>query len=190
MILKLDRPLVCFDLESTGLDVNNDRVVEIGLVRLHPDGRVPDDNPFAGNAAYHPAIWASGVRNAQGLIWDDTTGALYETEHGPMGGDEVNRIDPQTNELAPTDPFSKDTDRDGIPDGAETDTGINNGVADRGTDPVKPDTDGDGFNDNVELDAGSNDVTLIARTNNVRDGGAATIDVTAELHRSIEELFS
>lgn len=39
MILQLVRPLVCFDLESTGLDVGNDRIVEIGLVKLHPDGR-------------------------------------------------------------------------------------------------------------------------------------------------------
>lgn len=38
MILKLERPLVCFDIESTGLDVENDRIVEVGFVRLMPDG--------------------------------------------------------------------------------------------------------------------------------------------------------
>ncbi len=39
MILQLARPLVCFDLETTGLDTANDRIVEVGLVKLHPDGR-------------------------------------------------------------------------------------------------------------------------------------------------------
>lgn len=74
---------------------------------------------------------------------------------GVVDGDEVNRIDPQTSNPAPTDPLNNDTDGDGILDGAETDTGVNNGVADRGTDPTKADTDGDGFNDSREINEGS-----------------------------------
>lgn len=64
------------------------------VLRLNADGSVPDDNPFAGAGdAVNPAIYALGVRNPQGLVLDTPTGTIYETEHGPMGGDEVNVIE-------------------------------------------------------------------------------------------------
>ena len=61
--------------------------------RLHDDGRVPADNPFAGRAEVWPSVWAYGVRNPHGLVRDGVTGRLWETEHGPRGGDEFNRIE-------------------------------------------------------------------------------------------------
>ena len=64
------------------------------IIRLHDDGSLPTDNPFAGDpgSGFNPAVYALGVRNPQGLVYDPASGALYETEHGPMGGDEVNQI--------------------------------------------------------------------------------------------------
>lgn len=67
------------------------------IVRLHDDGRVPADNPFVGRDGHRPEIWAYGVRNAQGLALHPTTGALWETEHGPRGGDELNVVRPGAN---------------------------------------------------------------------------------------------
>jgi aldose sugar dehydrogenase len=62
------------------------------VVRLFDDGRVPPDNPFVGRAGALPAIWALGIRSPQGLAFQPGTGRLYECEHGPMGGDEINII--------------------------------------------------------------------------------------------------
>ncbi|MEE4143572.1 MAG: PQQ-dependent sugar dehydrogenase [Halieaceae bacterium] len=63
------------------------------VIRLNADGTVPADNPFVGSdPAVDPAIYALGVRNPQGLVLDSASGDIYETEHGPMGGDEVNVI--------------------------------------------------------------------------------------------------
>lgn len=60
------------------------------ILRLTGDGRVPPDNPFIGDPAIDDRIYALGVRNPQGLDVDPATGTLYEAEHGPLGGDEVN----------------------------------------------------------------------------------------------------
>jgi glucose/arabinose dehydrogenase len=62
------------------------------LIRIAPDGTVPSDNPFAGRANAKPEIWSYGHRNAQGLAINPATGELWEIEHGPRGGDEVNII--------------------------------------------------------------------------------------------------
>jgi glucose/arabinose dehydrogenase len=62
------------------------------VARLHDDGRVPADNPFVGRSGARPEIWAYGVRNPQGMALHPTTGELWEQEHGPRGGDEVNII--------------------------------------------------------------------------------------------------
>ena len=63
------------------------------IIRIRPDGSVPPDNPFVGNAAAKPEIWSYGHRNPQGLALHPTTGKLWEHEHGPRGGDEVNIIE-------------------------------------------------------------------------------------------------
>jgi glucose/arabinose dehydrogenase/cytochrome c5 len=60
--------------------------------RLHDDGRVPTDNPFVADPKADPTIWSYGHRNPQGLTYNSATGELYEVEHGPRGGDEVNFI--------------------------------------------------------------------------------------------------
>ena len=65
--------------------------------RIHDDGTVPKDNPFVNKPGALPTIWSYGHRNPQGLAWDPVTGKLWETEHGPTGGDEVNIIEPGHN---------------------------------------------------------------------------------------------
>jgi len=67
------------------------------IIRLHDDGRVPSDNPFVNFAGAKPEIWSYGHRNVQGLAIDPATGELWANEHGPMGGDELNRILPGKN---------------------------------------------------------------------------------------------
>jgi glucose/arabinose dehydrogenase len=66
------------------------------VIRLHDDGRVPADNPFVGQDSALPEIWSFGHRNLQGLAID-ADGNLWETEHGPQGGDELNLILPARN---------------------------------------------------------------------------------------------
>jgi aldose sugar dehydrogenase len=59
------------------------------LVRIWPDGSIPDDNPFVGKSA-RPEIWSLGHRNMQGAALHPVTRQLWTSEHGPMGGDEIN----------------------------------------------------------------------------------------------------
>ncbi|MEX2467696.1 MAG: PQQ-dependent sugar dehydrogenase [Gemmatimonadota bacterium] len=66
-------------------------------VRLHDDGRVPDDNPFLDRPRALPEIYSYGHRNAQGLAIHPETGILWLNEHGPQGGDEVNVVVPGAN---------------------------------------------------------------------------------------------
>ncbi|HWL15603.1 MAG TPA: PQQ-dependent sugar dehydrogenase [Opitutus sp.] len=61
--------------------------------RVFHDGRVPPDNPYADIPGWCASIWALGVRNPQGLAVNPADGGLWETEHGPRGGDELNRIE-------------------------------------------------------------------------------------------------
>ena len=63
------------------------------IVRITPDGSVPPDNPFVGKPGALPEIWAYGHRNAQGLAFNPADGKLWEQEHGPKGGDEINIIE-------------------------------------------------------------------------------------------------
>jgi glucose/arabinose dehydrogenase len=62
------------------------------ILRLNDDGTVPSDNPFVGKAGYKPEIFALGIRNSIGLFIHPDTGDIWETENGPMGGDEINII--------------------------------------------------------------------------------------------------
>jgi glucose/arabinose dehydrogenase len=65
--------------------------------RVNDDGSAPKDNPFVNRAGALPSIWSYGHRNPQGLAWDPVTGKLWESEHGPNGGDEINVIEPGKN---------------------------------------------------------------------------------------------
>ena len=67
------------------------------IVRLNDDGTVPDDNPFVGVDGVLPEIWSYGHRSPQGLAIHPITGDLWESEHGPQGGDELNLIEPGNN---------------------------------------------------------------------------------------------
>lgn len=60
------------------------------LVRIWPDGRIPDDNPFVKREGARPEIWSYGHRNMQGAALHPVTRKLWTSEHGPMGGDELN----------------------------------------------------------------------------------------------------
>ena len=62
------------------------------VIRLHDDGRVPKDNPFAGKPGWKPEKFTLGHRNQQGAALHPQSGALWTHEHGPQGGDEVNVI--------------------------------------------------------------------------------------------------
>jgi len=67
------------------------------ILRLRDDGTVPPDNPFAGRPGYKPEIYSMGHRNTLGLIVHPVTGALWNNENGPNGGDEINIILPGKN---------------------------------------------------------------------------------------------
>jgi glucose/arabinose dehydrogenase len=62
------------------------------VLRLNEDGTAPSDNPFAGKQGYLPEIYSVGHRSPQGLAVHPVTGELWENEHGPLGGDEVNIV--------------------------------------------------------------------------------------------------
>jgi glucose/arabinose dehydrogenase len=93
------------------------------ILRLNDDGTVPRDNPFVGRADARPEIFAYGVRNPQGLFVEPSTGTIWEHEHGPRGGDELNIIARGHNYGWPAITYgvnydgttiSKDTARDGM----------------------------------------------------------------------------
>jgi glucose/arabinose dehydrogenase len=65
--------------------------------RVYDDGRIPKDNPFVNRAGALPSIWTYGNRNPQGLAFSPVTGELWEAEHGPRGGDELNILHPGHN---------------------------------------------------------------------------------------------
>ncbi|MBE9665324.1 PQQ-dependent sugar dehydrogenase [Mucilaginibacter boryungensis] len=62
------------------------------IIRINKDGTAAAGNPFAGTAGAKPEIWSLGHRNPQGLAWNPVTGDLWESEHGPQAGDEINLI--------------------------------------------------------------------------------------------------
>jgi glucose/arabinose dehydrogenase len=65
--------------------------------RVNDDGTIPKDNPLVNRSGAVPSIWSYGHRNPQGLAWDPVSGKLWESEHGPQGGDEINIIEPGRN---------------------------------------------------------------------------------------------
>jgi aldose sugar dehydrogenase len=67
------------------------------IIRLNDDGSVPEDNPFVGKPDAKPEIFSYGHRNIQGLAVDYGSGNIWATEHGPLGGDELNLIRPGAN---------------------------------------------------------------------------------------------
>ena len=80
--------------ERGNRDVNPQDITRDGgkIYRLHDDGRIPNDNPFINESGARKAIYSYGHRNPQGLALHPETGKLWEHEHGPRGGDEINII--------------------------------------------------------------------------------------------------
>ena len=93
------------------------------IYRIHDDGRVPADNPFVDTEGALPAIWSYGHRNPQGMDMDPATGLLWEAEHGPRGGDEINLVEKGKNYGWPVitygmnyngTPITEETHREGM----------------------------------------------------------------------------
>jgi len=80
------------------------------VLRFRDDGTVPPDNPFVGKADYLPEIYSLGHRSPQGLAVHPETGAIWENEHGPLGGDEINIVLPGRNYGWPLVTFGNDYD--------------------------------------------------------------------------------
>ncbi len=80
------------------------------LLRLNDDGSIPSDNPFVGMDGYLPEIWTIGHRAIEGIVYHPVTGALWASEHGPQGGDEVNIIQKGGNYGWPVVSYGRDYD--------------------------------------------------------------------------------
>jgi glucose/arabinose dehydrogenase len=80
------------------------------VLRLDENGKAPSDNPFVGKAGYLPEIYSVGHRSPQGLAVHPATGELWENEHGPLGGDEINIVRAGLNYGWPLVTFGKNYD--------------------------------------------------------------------------------
>ena len=80
------------------------------VLRLNEDGTAPTDNPFSGKQGYLPEIYSVGHRSPQGLVFHPVTGELWENEHGPLGGDEINIVRAGRNYGWPLVTFGKNYD--------------------------------------------------------------------------------
>jgi len=78
------------------------------VLRLNDDGSVPPDNPFVGRSGYRPEIYTLGHRNTLGLIVHPESGALWQHENGPNGGDELNILLPGRDYGWPVVSFGRD----------------------------------------------------------------------------------
>jgi glucose/arabinose dehydrogenase len=80
------------------------------VLRLNEDGTAPADNPFVGKPGYLPEIYSVGHRSPQGLVVNPATGELWENEHGPLGGDEINIVRAGKNYAWPLVTYGKNYD--------------------------------------------------------------------------------
>lgn len=78
------------------------------VVRIRPDGTVPEDNPFSDHPTAQPEIWSYGHRNVQGAALHPETGQLWTVEHGARGGDELNHPEPGRNYGWPVITYGRD----------------------------------------------------------------------------------
>ncbi|MEG9326485.1 PQQ-dependent sugar dehydrogenase [Salinimicrobium catena] len=86
------------------------------VVRIHPDGSIPQDNPFVGDENAKDAIWSYGHRNIESAAIDPATGNFWVAEMGPMGGDELNRPEAGKNYGWPVVSWGDNYDGTKIPD--------------------------------------------------------------------------
>ena len=78
------------------------------ILRLNEDGSIPADNPFVGRSDTEPAVWSYGHRNIQGLAYDPVRKIVWASEHGALGGDELNRVEAGQNYGWPAVTFSRE----------------------------------------------------------------------------------
>ena len=90
------------------------------IIRLNDDGTVPADNPFVNTAGALPEIWCYGHRSPQGLAMHPVTGEIWQTEHGPQGGDELNLIQPGRNYGWPVIGYGRQYGGDDLHEGTST----------------------------------------------------------------------
>jgi glucose/arabinose dehydrogenase len=91
------------------------------VLRLNEDGTAPADNPFAGREGYLPEIYSIGHRSPQGLAVHPATGELWENEHGPLGGDEINIVRAGANYGWPLVTYGKNYDGTPVSDATARD---------------------------------------------------------------------
>ena len=101
------------------LDTNESKIL-----RIRTDGAIPQDNPWVGKAGVRPEIYALGIRDAEGLTFDPATGVLWETEHGPRGGDELNVIRPGKNYGYPIISYGREYSGESINNGLTAKPGL------------------------------------------------------------------
>ena len=87
---------------KTGRDISEHPAQQLDnhmgkILRLNVDGSVPADNPFVGRDGALPEIWTLGHRDPQGIAYRPETSAMWAVEHGPLGGDELNLLEPGVN---------------------------------------------------------------------------------------------
>jgi glucose/arabinose dehydrogenase len=123
MVFASDGTLYLSSSHHRDLKAPQDPMSDIGkILRINDDGTIPKDNPFSGKTGYRPEIYSIGHRTVMGLTFHPTTHALWETENGPQGGDEVNILQPGKNYGWPVVTYGHDYDgtplneREGRPD--------------------------------------------------------------------------
>ena len=98
------------------------------VIRLNLDGSVPSDNPFVRTPSALKEIWSYGHRNPQGIFFDETSNTLYEQEHGPMGGDEINIVGKGKNYGWPVISFGVDYSGRPVGNGERTRPGMEQAI--------------------------------------------------------------
>ena len=78
------------------------------IIRLNEDGSIPEDNPYRNDEKFLKEVWSFGHRNPQGLVYDFVNKRLWEIEHGPRGGDEINLITKAANYGWPVISYGKE----------------------------------------------------------------------------------
>lgn len=93
LLFAKDRTIFITAGDRQRFDPAQDLSTNLGkIVRINADGSIPRDNPFVGRAGASADIWSYGHRNPLGILIDESTGAVWEHEMGPKGGDEINLI--------------------------------------------------------------------------------------------------
>lgn len=94
------------------------------ILRITKDGKPAEGNPFINRDGARPEVWSYGHRNVQGLAWHPETGDLWENEFGPLGGDELNRVEAGKNYGWPTVTYGLEYSGDKVGTGITQQAGL------------------------------------------------------------------